>query len=147
MSQECFDENLLIVNNNNEENQIVGVDPVENKYKYFVPTRNNTYFYVNVKLPESVVCKYCVLQWRYHAGNRFGKALNGRSCLGCAVKQEEFYNCADIEILTKSPKIGLENSNQSNITDILDLNNSNLIKPSFNLIILFLISNFNFKKL
>ncbi|CAF4864321.1 unnamed protein product, partial [Rotaria magnacalcarata] len=33
----------------------------------------------------------CVLQWRYHAGNNWGRnTQTGEACLGCGL-QEEFY--------------------------------------------------------
>ena len=39
------------------------------------------------------------MQFRYHAGNNFGTSKDGKSCQGCAIEQEEIYNCADIEIV------------------------------------------------
>ncbi|XP_005096033.1 uncharacterized protein LOC101845159 [Aplysia californica] len=41
-----------------------------------------------VSLPVGLSCTHCVLQWKYHASNSPGQA-----------HQEEFINCADIEIM------------------------------------------------
>ncbi|GFR79420.1 cell wall integrity and stress response component 4-like [Elysia marginata] len=54
---------------------------------------------VALVLPADVTCTQCVLQWRYHAGNSWGtNADDGVSCVGCG-PQEEFYGCADIQIV------------------------------------------------
>ncbi|GFR79409.1 cell wall integrity and stress response component 4-like [Elysia marginata] len=54
---------------------------------------------VALVLPADVTCTQCVLQWRYHAGNNWGtNADDGVSCVGCG-PQEEFYGCADIQIV------------------------------------------------
>ncbi|XP_059178733.1 uncharacterized protein LOC131957910 [Physella acuta] len=55
-------------------------------------------FYVDVILPADLTCDFCVLQWRYHAGNNWGQDPDGKQCVGCGY-QEEFYGCADIRIL------------------------------------------------
>ncbi len=45
----------------------------------------------SARLPAGLSCSRCVLQWRYHAGNNWGRnAETGASCLGCGL-QEEFY--------------------------------------------------------
>lgn len=143
VTQDCFDKNLLLILNNNEEqapNTNKLLDPKLNKYKYFLPNKNNGEFRVRAQLPEGVSCKFCVLQWRYHAGNNFGKAGNGRGCLGCSQKQEEFYNCADVEIVGKSNGLNL---NDFNITATDDTNDR---KPSsgvqLNLNVYFILFNF-----
>jgi hypothetical protein len=122
VEQECFDKNLLLILNNNEEKIIgspakfiVADAPSLNKYKYFVPNKNNGFFEVRARLPAGVSCSNCILQWRYHAGNNYGQANNGRTCLGCSERQEEFYNCADIEIVSDSSRV---NMNEFNITDV-----------------------------
>ncbi|GFO22686.1 cell wall integrity and stress response component 4-like [Plakobranchus ocellatus] len=67
-------------------------------------------------LPSDVTCSQCVLQWRYHAGNSYGRNRDdGRECVGCGY-QEEFYGCADIQIF--SPGLPLP-------TTILDEQDSN----------------------
>jgi hypothetical protein len=45
---------------------------------------------VSAQLPPDVTCKYCVLQWKYHAGNSYGSAQSHKTinCLGCAERQE-----------------------------------------------------------
>ena len=53
---------------------------------------------MSVQLPKNVECDHCVLQWRYHTGNSWGTDEDGHGCLGCG-QQEEFYGCADIEII------------------------------------------------
>ena len=72
VTQECFDEHLLLIHNNNEEvlspSQASVFDLKLNKYKYFVPNKKNIKNYVHAQLPQNVKCKYCVLQWKYHAG-------------------------------------------------------------------------------
>lgn len=104
ITQECFDENpLRIIGNINEElaPQDLINDP-ENIFRYFVaPSVVRVKHNVQVQLPPSIICKACIIQWRYHSGNNFG--LSKRKdllCVGCGDVQEEFVNCADIEILT-----------------------------------------------
>jgi len=47
--------------------------------------------YFSVQLPANLSCTRCVLQWKYHAGNNWGKDREtGLPCLGCG-SQEEFY--------------------------------------------------------
>ncbi len=61
------------------------------KYKYFVPNKIRQFvFYVSAQLPADVTCKYCVLQWKYHAGNSYGSVQSHKTinCLGCAERQE-----------------------------------------------------------
>ena len=92
------------------------------KYKYFVPNKIKKYvFYVSAQLPPEVTCKYCVLQWKYHAGNTYGTTNSTKTtinCLGCADRQEEFYNCADIRIMptNKTLTFELDILNQTNLT-------------------------------
>ena len=51
------------------------------------------------RLPPDIVCKHCVLRWRYVTGRTWGRALNGTECLGCG-PQEEFRACADVTIVS-----------------------------------------------
>lgn len=53
---------------------------------------------VQLVLPPTLVCKHCVLQWRYVAGNNWGYCEDGTGALGCG-PQEEFRACADVAIL------------------------------------------------
>lgn len=123
VEQDCFDKNLLVVLNNNEDKVLAGSSkfivadspPALNRYKYFVPNKNNGKFTVQALLPVGVSCRYCVLQWRYHAGNNFGQANNGRTCLGCSEKQEEFYNCADVEIVPDTSRVNLSEMNNTDL--------------------------------
>lgn len=54
--------------------------------------------HINVSLPANLTCKHCVFQWKYITGNSWGVS-NGRSCVGCGGKNEEFYGCSDISIV------------------------------------------------
>lgn len=49
------------------------------------------------KLPASLSCSQCVLQWKYIAGNNWGMCANGTGAVGCG-PQEEFRSCSDISI-------------------------------------------------
>ena len=71
---------------------------------YFPPSSNKSsgYWYsMQIKLPDQLECDHCVLQWRYHTGNSWGTDENGNSGVGLG-NQEEFYGCADIEIISTS---------------------------------------------
>ena len=37
--------------------------------RYYLPSNSNGIFTVKLKLPEQLVCRQCVMQWRYTAGN------------------------------------------------------------------------------
>ncbi|XP_064292492.1 uncharacterized protein LOC128675686 isoform X2 [Plodia interpunctella] len=80
--QECFDSFLLELE--------------EGGTKYY-PTRGNSKYSVNYRLPPGLVCDHCVLQWRYTAGNNWGTCANGTQGLGCG-NQEQFGACSDISI-------------------------------------------------
>jgi len=56
---------------------------------------------ISTELPDQLECDHCVLQWRYHTGNSWGTDENGNSGIGLG-NQEEFYGCADIEIISTS---------------------------------------------
>jgi hypothetical protein len=111
VTQECFDQNLLYIYDNNfddnplleaEEKERLNADLVN--YKYFLRSKKTGTYNVTAQLPKNLTCNHCVLQWKYHAGNNFGLTdLNlNKGCLGCTDRQEEFYNCADIEILSEN---------------------------------------------
>jgi hypothetical protein len=96
LTQNCLDEHLLTIGPSNSKSN--GDDT-----RYYLPHGNKSYFHVPVQLPVDIhSCKHCVLQWKYHAGNTWGKDHKGRKCLGCADQQEEFYNCADIALVERS---------------------------------------------
>lgn len=82
-TQQCFDQHLLTL--------------IDGSTQFYVSSANELYFPV-VQLPADVSCDYCVLQWRYTAGNNWGVCKNGTSGIGCG-SQETFVNCADIAIL------------------------------------------------
>ncbi|XP_062592172.1 uncharacterized protein LOC134253624 [Saccostrea cucullata] len=54
-------------------------------------------YVIKLQLPRGLTCSQCVLQWKYNAGNSFGRTPYGRMCKGCG-PQEQFYGCADIAI-------------------------------------------------
>ncbi|CAF0773920.1 unnamed protein product [Brachionus calyciflorus] len=55
--------------------------------------------HLTVLLPPNLVCRHCVLQWRYVTGNSWGfDPETNTSCLGCGPVQENFLGCADISI-------------------------------------------------
>ncbi|CAF2382331.1 unnamed protein product [Rotaria sp. Silwood2] len=96
LTQQCLDQYLLKIGPSDSKSN--GDDT-----RYYLPHGNKSYFYVPVELPAEITsCEHCVLQWKYHAGNTWGKDHKGRKCLGCADQQEEFYNCADIAIVEGS---------------------------------------------
>jgi len=141
VEQECFDQNILLVYNNNVE--VISNEKTQslknsmNQFRYFLPTKNNSLFNVTAQLPPGLTCKYCVLQWKYHAGNNFGVSERSKlSCLGCADKQEEFFNCADIAILKLN--------SSDNLNDLRDWNNTNIIEASSSINIYFFYS-FSYK--
>jgi len=94
VTQDCFDKNLLFINNNNFYNNTLLPNEAKkllnqsmNDYKYFLPSKKTDKYIVSAQLPDGVTCKHCVLQWKYHAGNNFG-LTQGVGCLGCAETQE-----------------------------------------------------------
>ncbi|CAG0888711.1 unnamed protein product [Cyprideis torosa] len=64
----------------------------------FYPGEGNKTFLVRYNLPKDVLCNQCVLQWRYVAGNNWGRCPNGTEAVGCG-HQEEFRSCADVAIV------------------------------------------------
>ncbi|KAL4216302.1 hypothetical protein ACF0H5_024028 [Mactra antiquata] len=63
--------------------------------RYYIGSRGGIYD-IHIRLPSGVICKKCVLQWKYKTGYRYNGDDNCK-CLGCG-KQEQYVNCADIEI-------------------------------------------------
>ena len=99
-TQDCLDLNLLEITNGS---------------KRFHVDSTSIIIHINVTLPNNLTCKHCVFQWKYITGNSWGVS-NGRSCLGCGKKNEEFYGCSDISIL-------------NDIETITDLITTTTIKP------------------
>jgi hypothetical protein len=83
-TQECFDQHVVSL--------------ADGSGTHFKAPSQNGMVNVDVILPSNLVCDFCVLQWRYHAGNSWGTDSNDHSCVGCG-PQEEFYACADIKIV------------------------------------------------
>ena len=97
----CFDSNESIVPFFDETTQTTSL-----QYSItddFPPSSEKSgYWYeMKIKLPDHLECDHCVLQWRYHTGNSWGTDENGNSGIGLG-NQEEFYGCADIEIISTS---------------------------------------------
>ncbi|GLH14587.1 Uncharacterized protein GBIM_18950 [Gryllus bimaculatus] len=65
--------------------------------RFFPEAGANRVFEMRYLLPPGVVCERCVLQWRYVAGNSWGRCENGTEAVGCG-PQEEFRACADVAI-------------------------------------------------
>ncbi|CAF4572679.1 unnamed protein product [Rotaria socialis] len=83
VTQECLDQNVL---------------DIQGFGKQYSVSEGLDLIFLRVHLPPGLSCSRCVLQWRYHAGNNWGRNIQtGEACLGCGL-QEEFYNCADISI-------------------------------------------------
>ena len=121
LTQSCLDQHLLTIGPSDSKSN--GDDT-----RYYLPHGNKSYFYVPVQLPAEIIsCIHCVLQWKYHAGNTWGKDQKGRKCLGCSDQQEEFYNCADIAIIERSPN---ELSTISNLDNSTMANHCDQFRPS-----------------
>ncbi len=88
-TQNCLDLNLLKITNNSTQ--------------YHIESTYST-VHINVILPANLTCKHCVFQWKYITGNNWGSS-NGRSCVGCGDKNEEFYGCSDIAIRNENETI------------------------------------------
>lgn len=93
LQAECFEKNLLKLAEGQQESKKENSD-----VRFYVPDKNMTTFTIKLTLPEKLVCDFCVLQFKYHAGNNYGTSQDGVSCLGCGIEQEEIYNCADVKI-------------------------------------------------
>ena len=64
--------------------------------KYFL-TEGTGVFSAQAVLPSGLSCSQCVLQWRYVAGNNWGRCRDGEGRVGCG-PQEEFRACADLRL-------------------------------------------------
>lgn len=66
---------------------------------YQVPDLQAREFHHQMRLPENITCKHCVLQWTYVAANNWGQCANNRTrATGCG-PQEHFRTCSDISII------------------------------------------------
>ena len=70
------------------------------KYRLETSHRRPGRHHYSVRLPQSVRCERCVLQWTWVTGNTWGTCNNGNTGLGCG-PQETFRNCADVRIVGK----------------------------------------------
>jgi len=82
-SQMCLDKHILKQQNLNGP-------------RYF-PNPGNKVIEMHYQLPKDLTCRQCVFQWRYVAGNNWGRCKNGTEAVGCG-PQEEFRACADVTI-------------------------------------------------
>ncbi|XP_069120048.1 uncharacterized protein [Argopecten irradians] len=89
ISQECLDEHVL---------NFTGTADTRG----YITSDENREFSFHVDLPKGVTCQQCVLQWKYNAGNSWGCDGKDDCCIGCG-QQEQFYGCADIQILDTCP--------------------------------------------
>jgi len=92
----CFDsdDSLLSFANGDTEFSVTNFFPSS-------PNKSGYWYEFQIRLPADLECDHCVLQWRYHTGNSWGVDENGNGGIGLGV-QEEFYGCADIEIISTS---------------------------------------------
>ncbi|XP_072045959.1 uncharacterized protein [Amphiura filiformis] len=57
------------------------------------------YIKFQIQLPAGVKGNACTIQWKYSTGNEWGICPNGTGMNGCSDTPEQFYGCADVEIL------------------------------------------------
>ncbi|XP_021372695.1 uncharacterized protein LOC110462822 [Mizuhopecten yessoensis] len=86
LTKECLDRHLLL--------------SPDGETRYY-PGFSLSNHVILLQLPVGVSCDHCVLQWKYNSGNSWGCDQSFRCCIGCGA-QEQFYNCADVEILPTS---------------------------------------------
>ncbi|XP_069119263.1 uncharacterized protein [Argopecten irradians] len=89
LTQECLDRHVL--------------RSPEGKTRYY-PGFSMSSHMISLQLPVGVSCNHCVLQWKYNTGNSWGCDQGFRCCMGCG-EQEQFYNCADVEITATTHKM------------------------------------------
>lgn len=83
-SQMCLDKHILQKTNG------------DGGLRYY-PGPGNKVFEMHYQLPKDLTCRQCVFQWRYIAGNNWGRCNNGTEAVGCG-PQEEFRACSDVTI-------------------------------------------------
>lgn len=88
ITQACLDQHVLVVDSTGQT-------------RYIVPAggyQSTQDLRINLRLPQGLSCRACVLQWKYNAGNSWGvDPVTKRGCVGCG-PQEQFYGCADVAI-------------------------------------------------
>lgn len=70
---------------------------ISGRRKWYLNSTAPGEYSVQLKLPDTLVCDHCVLQWTYVAGNNWGWCGDGTGRLGCG-PQEHFRTCSDISI-------------------------------------------------
>ncbi|KAK7084655.1 hypothetical protein SK128_024301 [Halocaridina rubra] len=90
VTQECFDQYPLMIKGTDEIRFVIPED-----------SKKQEIFRWRVKLPEGITCSYCVIQWKYFAGNTWGTDATGSIGVGKG-PQETFVNCADVMIHTQT---------------------------------------------
>eukprot|EP00095_Tigriopus_kingsejongensis_P000887 maker-scaffold409_size180341-snap-gene-0.25 protein:Tk00887 transcript:maker-scaffold409_size180341-snap-gene-0.25-mRNA-1 annotation:"hypothetical protein DAPPUDRAFT_317372" len=83
--QDCFDEIGFLLTSGGVEN-------------YPLTTWDERLFKFEIKLPDQLTCKQCILQWKWVTGNNWGECEDGTGALGCG-PQETFMGCSDIRIV------------------------------------------------
>jgi len=99
--QDCLDQHLL-------RREGGGV-----RYLPLPPEQVGDRYWVHYRLPQGVTCGLCVLQWRYWAGNSWGRCSNGTESIGCG-PQEEFRACADVAIHSVTGEYNSQPSRNTN---------------------------------
>ncbi|KAK3599707.1 hypothetical protein CHS0354_037180 [Potamilus streckersoni] len=95
-SQNCFDQYPLQL--------------VSGGYKYDITNNTASIHNVQLKLPQTLTCTQCILQWTYTTGHNWG--CEGVKCGIGLGQQEMFVNCADIAILSDCTNIKKPNKSQ-----------------------------------
>ena len=68
-TEECLQQNVLPLDS--------GAD------RYHLPLNCNGVYKVKVKLPPGLTCNQCLFQWKYHAGKRVPKRMDGYVLVLC----------------------------------------------------------------
>lgn len=105
VTQQCMDSNKLI--NMDKKNAGYGTQ------FWWFGKRTDGVYELDMKLPDKIECKRCVLQWHWETANSCNipgtpssemLSTTKDSCEG-AQNMEEFWNCADIAILPKGTPV------------------------------------------
>lgn len=92
-TEDCLNSNLLELTTGGTQYQLSAA-------------RGTGVFPVNLKLPRTLTCNQCVLQWKWKTASNV-HCQGSTCCRGCG-QQEWFYGCADISI---KPSAGASNQN------------------------------------
>lgn len=83
-TQQCFDQHLLTL--------------IDGSTQFYVSSANELYFPV-VQLPADVSCDYCVLQWRYTAGNAAQLVFANQTYSMCSLLSRVLFKCRPLFVL------------------------------------------------